>query len=161
MTVTLVLCSITCLGACQAQEKEKAQVSKSSPETKPDTQAASQNFTDKLEGKGDQGLYHFKLRMDPESPKLNEMFKAVLTLTDVKTGAPVTDAEVKVNATMPEHRHGMMTAPSHEELGKGQYLTKGMKLHMHGSWEVRVDAKGKAGMDHIDWRYHQKPIAKE
>ena len=160
-TIVLLAGTLLCAVGCQDKAPPAPKPVESAPQSKPGTQAASQNFAEKLEGKGTKGLYHFKLTMKPSQPKLNEMFRTEVLLTDATTGEPITGATVKVDASMPEHRHGMMTAPTYEELGEGRYLTKGMKLHMHGSWEVKVDADTHAGADHLDWRYNQKPIAKE
>ncbi len=42
---------------------------------------------------------------------------------------------LKVDAHMPEHRHGMNYAPSVEKLGPGRWRAEGLLLHMPGKWE--------------------------
>src|SRR5262249_46480749 len=42
---------------------------------------------------------------------------------------------IKVNATMPEHRHGMNYLPSVEAAGAG-YRSEGWMFHMPGRWEI-------------------------
>ncbi len=116
---------------------------------------------DKIDGKGTDGKYHFKVTFKPAVPGLNEMFKAETLVTDAATGKPVTGLKFKLDATMPEHRHGMMTKAQHKELGEGIYQSEGMKLHMPGSWEIRADAKGDAGEDHLKLRYNQPARAKD
>ena len=157
------LACVCLVAACESPPTQRAAPSEpsSAPASSPRSSAASQKAAEELEGPGADGRYHFKLTLVPEVPGLGEMFKTEVLLTDVKTGAVVTGAEVKVDASMPEHRHGMMTAPIHKALGEGRYLTEGMKLHMPGSWELRVDAKGESGEDHIKLRYDQRPVAKE
>ena len=42
---------------------------------------------------------------------------------------------LKVDATMPEHRHGMNYAPTVKKLGPGRWQADGLMLHMPGRWE--------------------------
>ena len=43
--------------------------------------------------------------------------------------------QLKVDAHMPEHRHGMNYAPSVKKLGPGRWRAEGLLLHMPGRWE--------------------------
>jgi hypothetical protein len=45
----------------------------------------------------------------------------------------------RVDAQMPEHRHGMNYRPSVTALGDGQWRVQGMLWHMAGRWELRLD----------------------
>ena len=105
--------------------------------------------------------YGFKFTMIPAVPKLNEMFKVETVVTDLSTGKPVSGEglEFKLDATMPEHKHGMMTQPSHKPLDGGKFLSEGMKFHMPGSWQFRGDFKGPTGADHVELRYNQPAMA--
>ncbi len=47
----------------------------------------------------------------------------------------------RVDATMPEHRHGMNYRPSIEPLGPGHYRAQGLMFHMPGHWELRLDVR--------------------
>ncbi|MCW5632152.1 MAG: hypothetical protein KIT17_02350 [Rubrivivax sp.] len=51
---------------------------------------------------------------------------------------------LRVDATMPEHRHGMNYRPSLRPLGEGRWRAEGLLWHMAGRWElaVEVDAHG-------------------
>ena len=44
--------------------------------------------------------------------------------------------EVRVDAQMPEHRHGMNYRPSVKSLGQGLYRAEGLMFHMPGRWEL-------------------------
>jgi len=50
-----------------------------------------------------------------------------------KSGPP--PETLKVDAVMPEHRHGMNYAPSVKKLGPGRWQAEGLMLHMPGKWE--------------------------
>jgi hypothetical protein len=43
---------------------------------------------------------------------------------------------VRVDAWMPEHRHGMNYRPSLSPQGPGRYRAEGLMLHMAGRWEI-------------------------
>jgi hypothetical protein len=47
----------------------------------------------------------------------------------------------RVDASMPEHRHGMNYKPSVRSLGDGLWQVEGMLWHMGGRWELRLDAE--------------------
>jgi hypothetical protein len=48
---------------------------------------------------------------------------------------------VRVDATMPEHRHGMNYKPSFTALGEGRWRVEGMMFHMPGRWALRFDVQ--------------------
>jgi hypothetical protein len=53
-------------------------------------------------------------------------------------GQPVENAEIVVDGGMPQHDHGLPTAPQvTQELGNGDYLVEGFKFHMDGWWEIK------------------------
>jgi hypothetical protein len=53
-----------------------------------------------------------------------------------------TDAKlIRVDATMPEHRHGMNYKASMKPLGDGVWRVQGMMFHMPGRWELRLDVQ--------------------
>lgn len=48
---------------------------------------------------------------------------------------------LRVDATMPEHRHGMNYQPSVKPLGQGLWQVEGMVWHMAGRWELKLDTE--------------------
>jgi len=51
-------------------------------------------------------------------------------------GAPQA-AEMSISGGMPEHDHGMPTAPQiTRQLDNGDYLLEGMRFHMPGAWQL-------------------------
>jgi hypothetical protein len=82
--------------------------------------------------------YMIALRPDPMRIEVGQPF-ALLMNVCTKAGEP---AElVRVDATMPEHKHGMNYAPTLEAAGNGRYRVKGLLFHMPGNWEVAFDVR--------------------
>jgi hypothetical protein len=48
---------------------------------------------------------------------------------------------VRVDATMPEHRHGMNYRPSVKSLGNGHWRAEGLMFHMPGHWALQLDVQ--------------------
>jgi hypothetical protein len=57
--------------------------------------------------------------------------------------------EVRVDAVMPEHRHGMNYRPVVVARGTGLYRADGLMFHMPGRWEIRFDVVTAAGVDRL------------
>ena len=55
-----------------------------------------------------------------------------------KAGAAVPD-RVRLDAHMPEHRHGMNYAATVTPLGPGRWRAEGLMFHMPGRWEFVFD----------------------
>jgi hypothetical protein len=54
-------------------------------------------------------------------------------------GDAVSDAIITVKGGMPEHNHGLATAPSIEARADGDYLLQGLRFHMMGYWELELN----------------------
>lgn len=54
---------------------------------------------------------------------------------------PASAVLTRVDATMPEHRHGMNYKPSLQDLGAGRWRVDGLLWHMAGRWELRFDVQ--------------------
>ena len=48
----------------------------------------------------------------------------------------------RVDAQMPEHRHGMNYRPTLADKGEGRYVAEGLLFHMPGRWELSFDVEG-------------------
>ncbi len=57
------------------------------------------------------------------------------------TVCPASAELSRVDASMPEHRHGMNYRPSLKPLGGGRWRAEGLLWHMSGRWELRLDLK--------------------
>jgi len=53
---------------------------------------------------------------------------------------PPPDA-VRVDASMPAHRHGMNYQPSIVPLGAGRYRAEGLMFHMPGDWQLLFELR--------------------
>lgn len=93
-------------------------------------------------------------------PKVGELFAVDVLVTD-PSGKPVEGAKVGVDATMPAHGHGMMTDPVLTARGPGQWHAEGLKLHMHGAWELVVQVETAAGKERLTSPWDQPPEAAE
>jgi YtkA-like len=61
------------------------------------------------------------------------------------TGDAALPAEVRVDASMPEHKHGMNYKPSVITLSPGRYRAEGLMFHMPGRWELVFELRGSDG----------------
>ncbi len=72
-------------------------------------------------------------RAEPKAIVVGQPFVLLVT-------ACPADAELSaVDATMPEHRHGMNYRPSITPLGGGRWRAEGLLWHMSGRWELALD----------------------
>jgi len=69
-----------------------------------------------------------------------------------RDGRPVEGATLKVGGGMPDHGHGLPTAPAvREALGGGRYVVDGMKFSMGGYWVVDVAIDSSEGADVVSF----------
>lgn len=57
--------------------------------------------------------------------------------------------EVRVDAWMPDHRHGMNYQASLKPLGDGRYRAEGLLFHMPGRWEFLFEVRGAGGTERV------------
>ena len=79
-------------------------------------------------------------RTIPSKIAVGEQFVIELAVCP-KTGA-ASPERVKLDAHMPEHRHGMNYQPSLRPMGIGRYRSEGWLFHMPGRWEFIFDLDG-------------------
>jgi hypothetical protein len=56
---------------------------------------------------------------------------------------------VRVDAGMPEHRHGMNYRPTVAATGEGRYRADGLMLHMAGKWELVFEVRAKDSVERV------------
>ena len=47
----------------------------------------------------------------------------------------------RIDAVMPEHRHGMNYRPTLDAKGNGHYVAEGFLFHMPGRWQLSFDVE--------------------
>jgi hypothetical protein len=57
-----------------------------------------------------------------------------------KPGSPAPES-LKVDAHMPEHRHGMNYRATVSSTGAGRYVAEGLLFHMPGRWQLVFDVE--------------------
>lgn len=94
-------------------------------------------------------LYHAELMPDAAPIQTGGLHVWSVSLTTAE-GAPVTAAKIAVSGGMPQHGHGLPTAPQvTQDLGDGRYVIEGVKFNMRGWWTFTLDIDGQAGRDAV------------
>jgi hypothetical protein len=62
---------------------------------------------------------------------------------------PASAVLARVDASMPEHRHGMNYRPSVKSLGAGRWRVEGLMFHMPGRWELQLDVKADGRIERL------------
>jgi hypothetical protein len=97
----------------------------------------------------DAGLYVATIAPVEEPVTIGTMHAWTVSLTDA-AGVPVDDAAFAIDGGMPQHGHGLPTAPAVTHgLGEGMFLIEGMKFNMPGWWEIDLAIDGPGGPDTI------------
>jgi cytochrome c peroxidase len=73
---------------------------------------------------------------------------ALEVMVCAKPGQPPAES-LKVDAQMPEHRHGMNYAPTVKALGPGRWRAEGLMLHMPGRWEFVFELRAAGSADRV------------
>jgi hypothetical protein len=82
----------------------------------------------------------YMIAMRPEPIRM-EVGQPFMLIMNVCTKGGDAAELVRVDATMPEHKHGMNYAPTIKSLGDGRYRVDGLLFHMPGSWEIAFDVR--------------------
>ena len=93
--------------------------------------------------RADGTTYVVAWRTDPALLRVSEFF-TIEVVTCAKTEAPL-PADLRIDAVMPEHKHGMNYRPTVAATGVGRFRAEGLLLHMPGLWEFSFDVRGSAG----------------
>lgn len=84
------------------------------------------------------GKYNVAYESEINPIVINRIHHWTLIVTDSR-GEPVEGATISVGGGMPEHDHGLPTAPRVTvENAPGHYLLEGLRFHMAGEWEIVV-----------------------
>lgn len=78
-----------------------------------------------------------KLDALPETVIVNQFYECAVTVTDAN-GVGKTGLHLQIRGRMPEHAHGLPTAPQIGEEGQGRYRIKGLSFNMPGRWVIEI-----------------------
>ena len=88
----------------------------------------------------------FVLAFRPESISVAQHFSIEIGVCAKSAAMP---ESVKVDAHMPEHRHGMNYAPAVKPLGPGRWRAEGLMFHMPGKWEFVFEIRAAGTTDRL------------
>ena len=91
--------------------------------------------------------YALAFRTQPDKISIGKHFTVELALCSVQ-GAALPES-VKVDAHMPEHRHGMNYKASVTALPGGRYRAEGLMFHMAGRWEFVFELRAAGKTDRL------------
>jgi hypothetical protein len=95
------------------------------------------------------GAYTVAVAPEVEPVQRGPLHAWVLTLT-TPDGKPVEDAKIAIAGGMPQHGHGLPTAPQATAyLGEGRYRIEGVRFNMGGWWELKFAISAPAGEDSV------------
>lgn len=91
------------------------------------------------------GYYTVSFESELEPIVINRIHSWIFSVS-TPDGAPVSGAKITLTGGMPEHNHGLPTAPKlTAEIGAGRYRVEGLRFHMNGAWliNVTIDVDGR------------------
>ena len=138
-------------GDCKCGKDCKCAHCTSGAQVKPTTDAAySKTMVSKA------GTFKVTYASDPDVVPVGKLHSWKIKV-ETADGKPVTDAEITVGGTMPEHGHGMPSEPKvTKNYGDGTYLVEGMRFSMPGWWVVNFSIKAGGKTDSVTYNLQLK-----
>ncbi|MEO3385642.1 FixH family protein [Mesorhizobium sp. CAU 1741] len=97
------------------------------------------------------GTYMVTIAPEAEPIEQGALHSWLATVTTAD-GDPVEDAQLTVDGGMPQHGHGLPTAPqSSAHLGEGRYRIDGVRFNMGGWWVLSLDVSSASGSDTVEF----------
>ena len=146
--LVFVLASTALLGACRSESETESQ-----PTQEMSMAMGAMEIPDDLDTSStrtsDQGLYQVSISSQLDPIAINQIHNWTLHV-ETADGQPVENAEITVDGGMPQHDHGLPTAPQvTQDLENGDYLVEGLKFHMDGWWEIKFAIKSASQSDGV------------
>ena len=88
----------------------------------------------------------FVVAFKPEPISVAKHFALEIAVCSKSSAPP---ESIKVDAHMPEHRHGMNYAPEVTALGPGRWRAEGLMFHMPGKWELVFEVRAAGSSDRL------------
>lgn len=92
------------------------------------------------------------------SPEIGKFFSLDVAVCAKSTAVP---ESIKVDAHMPEHRHGMNYAPEVKALGPGRWRAEGLMFHMPGKWEFVFEIRAAGESDRMGHAFLLSQFSRE
>ena len=86
----------------------------------------------------EKGFFRLSYESQLKPIVINQMHSWTLHIDNAE-GEAVNDAVITVGGGMPQHNHGLATAPSIMAVGNGSYQLQGLRFHMMGHWELELN----------------------
>ncbi|MEH6475755.1 MAG: hypothetical protein V7727_08695 [Sneathiella sp.] len=96
-----------------------------------------ENTANSLKGTGE--VYAVSVTTIPAQVMVGKPFSVRVSVCSKKGQSFLGD--IKINAMMPMHKHGMNYKPSIEKISDGKFEMKGFVFHMPGKWQYKIDLK--------------------
>jgi len=93
------------------------------------------------------GRYSVGFRTHPEKIAVGKHFSVELTVCP-KGGAQLAE-HLRVDAHMPDHKHGMNYKAEVSPVSEGRYRANGLMFHMPGRWEFIFDVRAGGKTDRL------------
>lgn len=94
-----------------------------------------------LDRTSDHGVFHIRVRSATTPVPLGHIHQWTVHITDA-AGHPVSGAAMAVDGGMPDHHHGLPTAPRATPAPTvGDYVINGMKFSMTGWWVLKLSVR--------------------
>lgn len=145
--------AILILAACAAPEPPPAPTPAAPAPTAPPPAAAARAdlppgvaARETREGLTQNGTFRIRWDSQPSPIPRNQPFTLTVQAERADApGAPLAGGELEFNALMPEHGHGMNTAPRVTPQADGSFLVEGLLFHMRGRWDLIFNVRDAQG----------------
>ncbi len=94
-------------------------------------------------------------RLEPAELKVGQFFTA--DVVACRTPRQEALRDIKIDATMPAHGHGMNYRPSATRAAPDHYRFSGLMLHMPGTWQVTIDLLQGSTRSRLTYEVNLKP----
>ena len=110
--------------------------------------AAAQTCADLAGGqKLESDRYVLAYRTKPDKPAVGQHFS--MDLVVCAKGSQLAPESLRIDAHMPEHRHGMNYKTTVKPADGGRYLAEGFMFHMPGRWEFIFEVRSAGKTDRV------------
>lgn len=95
------------------------------------------------------GSFRVTIASAEQPVPLHKIHQWSVHLTD-QAGRPITGATFKIGGGMPQHGHGLPTAPiAQQGASEGAYVIRGLKFSMDGWWELKLEISAAGVTDRV------------